>query len=415
MANILLIVGGSQGDLNPYLGVGAKLKQRGHSVTLISNEHWREEAHTAGLAFAPDSGEALFQQCIVNPDVQDPRKSFRWLLSIGMDLMREDYRRITELYVPGKTLAVVQQYGMAGLLGQERLAVPAVALLPSPMALFSEHSPTRFPSLPLPRFLARWGMRLACRKIAATFEEVCGGPINQLRSELGLAPIGGVMEWARRSHRRAIGLWPPWLYAPQPDWPANSTLTGFVQYDGATAGAHSTWQDGLPDGSSSIVFTAGTGQIHAHEFFAEAADACCLLNRPGIFLTQYPEHLPSPLPPQIHHLRYAPLGRLLHKSAAIVHHGGIGTAARALSAGIPQLMMPTIFDQCDNAYRFSGIGVAASIGCTRFKAKNVARILRQLLDSDSTLEKCRYYAAKLEQTDDLTKTCELIELAIGSA
>ena len=37
--------------------------------------------------------------------------------------------------------------------------------------------------------------------------------------------------------------------------------------------------------------------------------------------------------------------------AGLVHHGGIGTSAQALAAGIPQLLMPQAHDQPDNAAR----------------------------------------------------------------
>jgi rhamnosyltransferase subunit B len=37
------------------------------------------------------------------------------------------------------------------------------------------------------------------------------------------------------------------------------------------------------------------------------------------------------------------------KCRAVVYNGGIGTCARAISAGTPQLVVPASFDQPDNA------------------------------------------------------------------
>ncbi|WP_394698486.1 glycosyltransferase [uncultured Desulfobacter sp.] len=42
------------------------------------------------------------------------------------------------------------------------------------------------------------------------------------------------------------------------------------------------------------------------------------------------------MPENIHYCEYAPFSRLFPKAAAVVHHGGIGTCAQALKAGIPQ-------------------------------------------------------------------------------
>jgi hypothetical protein len=55
-------------------------------------------------------------------------------------------------------------------------------------------------------------------------------------------------------------------------------------------------------------------------------------------------------------LDFEPLGHLLPLSALLVHHGGIGTTARALQAGIAQVVVPFAFDQPDNAVRVEALG-----------------------------------------------------------
>ena len=47
------------------------------------------------------------------------------------------------------------------------------------------------------------------------------------------------------------------------------------------------------------------------------------------------------------HFDYTPLSHVLPGAAALVHHGGIGTAAQGLASGRPQLVMPMTFDQPD--------------------------------------------------------------------
>jgi UDP:flavonoid glycosyltransferase YjiC (YdhE family) len=50
MAFFVLTSRGSQCDVNPFLGLGAALKARGHDVTLILNEHFRRHASALGLS-----------------------------------------------------------------------------------------------------------------------------------------------------------------------------------------------------------------------------------------------------------------------------------------------------------------------------------------------------------------------------
>jgi UDP:flavonoid glycosyltransferase YjiC (YdhE family) len=50
----------------------------------------------------------------------------------------------------------------------------------------------------------------------------------------------------------------------------------------------------------------------------------------------------NPFPGWFSWREFVPLARILPRAAAIVHHGGIGTAASALKHGIPQLIVPRV-------------------------------------------------------------------------
>jgi len=47
--------------------------------------------------------------------------------------------------------------------------------------------------------------------------------------------------------------------------------------------------------------------------------------------------LPRTLPASVCVADFAPFQLLFPRCAAVVHHGGIGTVAKALAAGVPQL------------------------------------------------------------------------------
>jgi len=52
-----------------------------------------------------------------------------------------------------------------------------------------------------------------------------------------------------------------------------------------------------------------------------------------------------------------PHAKLFPRCAAVVHHGGIGTAHAAAHAGVPQLVMPQMLDQYYTAHRLELAGV----------------------------------------------------------
>jgi UDP:flavonoid glycosyltransferase YjiC (YdhE family) len=76
---------------------------------------------------------------------------------------------------------------------------------------------------------------------------------------------------------------------------------------------------------------------------------------------------------------YAPHSQLFPRASAVIHHGGIGTAAQALRAGKPQLVVPFFADQPDNAVRLEGLGVARALAEGAYRPDAVARALGQLL------------------------------------
>ena len=102
---------------------------------------------------------------------------------------------------------------------------------------------------------------------------------------------------------------------------------------------------------------------------------------------------------------------MLPRAAAIDHHGGIGTAAEALRAGCPQLVMPMTFDQPDNAVRLQRFGVARVLCPPSVNGRATARTIDAFLDSVDTDRACGAVADRFAGTDPVTRTCELIEAA----
>ena len=106
---------------------------------------------------------------------------------------------------------------------------------------------------------------------------------------------------------------------------------------------------------------------------------------------------------------YAPLSRLLPRCAALVHHGGIGTLAQALAAGVPQLTMPMGFDQPDNAARLVRLGVAGWVTPARFTGERVATELQRLITDPQVAAACSRWANALKNSSAIERACDLLE------
>jgi UDP:flavonoid glycosyltransferase YjiC (YdhE family) len=173
-------------------------------------------------------------------------------------------------------------------------------------------------------------------------------------------------------------------------------------------------QEFLAAGPPPIAFSPGSANQAAHAFFSAAVDACDRLGQRGVLLTKYDHQLPSVLPPSVRHFEFVPLSKLLPRTAALVHHGGIGSCAQGLAAGIPQLVQPMSYDQFDNARRLIRLGVATEISVKKFRGRTVANALARLLDSPTVASRCHELAARCNGPAALVAACDALEQLAAS-
>ena len=211
-----------------------------------------------------------------------------------------------------------------------------------------------------------------------------------------------------------LALFPPWFAEPQPDWPPQLRLTGFVLSDDTCAppadGAETDRLNRfLRDGAPPVVFAPGSANRHATAFFQTAIEATAALGRRALLVSPYREHLPSSLPAHIGHSPYASFSTLFPQAAAVVHHGGIGTSAQALAAGVPQIVMPMGFDQPDNAARLARLDVARVVYPKQFTPPTVAAALNQVLSSTAIASACALNRTRILSDGALARSCDLLE------
>ncbi|MBK8335066.1 MAG: hypothetical protein IPL03_00135 [Sterolibacteriaceae bacterium] len=178
-----------------------------------------------------------------------------------------------------------------------------------------------------------------------------------------------------------------------------------------------TTQDGFTEelsaflaaGEKPLVFTPGTGNLHAADFFTCALSAIHVLGRRAVFLTKERAQIPVNLPESVLWQSYVPLSSLLPRAAALVHHGGIGTTAEALRSGTPQLIAPFAWDQFDNGARVASLGVGMVIPAKRLRPRKLARSLQNLYTSETIRAKCSLLASRFIPPHDPIAICREVE------
>ena len=79
-----------------------------------------------------------------------------------------------------------------------------------------------------------------------------------------------------------------------------------------------------------------------HRYFEESVAAARALGVRAMLVTNFPEQVPADLPSHVKTFGYLPFSDLLPHAAMLVYHGGIGTLAQTIKAGIPHLVVPTV-------------------------------------------------------------------------
>jgi UDP:flavonoid glycosyltransferase YjiC (YdhE family) len=409
--NILLPTLGSAGDVHPAIALTTALKNRGHSVTVITNEYFSAQIASAGLNFTPLGTMADAERIIADPRLYSPTKSFDVIAQEVILPNLEPLYRILESRRTPSTVIVASTICLGARIASEKLGIPMATIHLQPSVIRSLHDAGRQGRLPMGPTAPLWWKRFIYALIDRLYIDRQLAPrLNRFRSSLDLPPVKHIFADWLHSPQLVLGLFPEWWGPIQPDWPAALRLTGFVLHD--AAGHYDIppdLEDFLAAGPPPIVFTPGSAGANLHRFFRESVEACRLTGHRGMLVTSFPEQLPPDLPPNVRAFPYLPFSQILPRAGALVHPGGIGTIAQAIRAGIPQLVVPHGNDQPDNALRLERLRLGVSIYPERYKAARVARALHALLDSPEIKANAASYATSIDTDAALNQACDAIE------
>jgi len=386
---------GTQGDISPFLAIGMALAALGHRVTILSNEHWRDQVAACGAGFAAIAPR--------DPP-QSGRDNFAFFHSNVVPSFHESFRQIEQRVARGAEVVVLFKAGMLGAqCAAEKLGLRHIRIALQPSAIRSVQRPA-WPLTGLAQ--GRWGALAKSTLIPWIYRttELLGRyrrVTNAYRRAHGLRPVR--VGETNRTEDLLLLLCPQWFAMPQSDWPANCRFAGFAFTPAGELDAE--LRDFIAERGPPLVFTPGTGVTDTRSFFRMADQLCRALAVPGIFLSTEMREQPQAQAADFLCRRYVDLGALLPKARLLMHHGGIGTTAQALRAGIPQIIMPKAFDQPDNAMRIATLRLGGVVLSQRVADAAIVDLCRATL-ADQTLRERLAIAAR-----DIRQRCAATEVA----
>lgn len=412
MAEVYLIPMGTPGDVQPFIEIGQRLLARGHEVKLVAHQPFAQWAARFGLGMVELGTAAQYQRLLDDENLWVPAKAHRvFARKLVVPTMQPMYDLLAAAQAKNPDCVVLgQTMALGARVAQEKLGIKLLTLHRQPAVLRSVYDSSTLPFLQLGRLVPTPLKQMQYRLLDALIDHTYRPQLDAMRAKVGLRPVRKIFSQWLHSPQGVLCMWPQWFAAPQPDWPANCVLAGFDVQSGGEADPPMELVRFLESGDKPIVFTTGSGMKHGRSFYQQSVQACKLLKRRGILATRFTDQVPTDLPPDVLHVRYAPFNWLLPKCAAAVHHAGIGTLAQCMAAGVPQLCMPGIvFDTADNARRACSLGVGSSIESGQYRAARVADLLRPLLEDQTVQAHCREIAARIASSDALNVVCQRIE------
>ena len=393
------------------IALGVALQARGHRATVITNPLFQPLIEAQGLGFLPLGTLDDARAAIADPDLWHPRKGFEVVARRAIIPALEPVYRHIEARADASTVVAASGITFGARVAQEKLGVPLATVHLQPGIIRSLVDQGMAGNVRISATQPMWFKRgffwLADRLV---MDRILKGPVNAFRHSLNLPPVDRLMHRWPHSPQMVIGFFPDWFAAPQSDWPPHTHLVGFPLWDSGPA-------DRMPDeaeaflqaGAPPVVFTPGSAGATLHRYFQESVHAARTLGVRAMLVTNFPEQVPAGLPDHIRVFGYVPFSRLLPRAALLVYHGGIGTLAQTLKAGIPHLVVPNGHDQFDNGWRIGQLGLGRSLPQTRYRAAAVVGALRELLSDEAFRKRCATYAARVDGEAAVTRACALIE------
>ena len=416
--HVLVVAVGTAGDLYPFLRMARELLARGHRVTLLGVPVHAPIAAAAGVPFHGIGDAARYRATLDHPDVWHPRKGFKVLWGGLRDYADALPDYVARLPADEPLVLFAHPLALAGaaLARTRRPDLRVVGAWLAPANLRTVHDPLTIGPLRIPRwFPASWRQWLWRQVDARLVDMVAVPDVNASHVRYGLPPITHFIAHLQGVADANLTLFPPWFAATPPDWPRPLAEGVFALHDPhLQAALPPELERFLLEGTAPLVLTPGSGNRQAGRWLARAVQAARRLGLRALLLTPHREQVPEPLPPGMLWLPYVPLRAVLPRAAALVHHGGIGTTAEALRAGVPQVIVALAYDQFDNAARVEALaaGIGVRGGAAGARPRVLAASLRRLLSDDRIRAGCAR-AARLAAADEQHDLAGQVEALLG--
>lgn len=404
--NITILTIGSRGDIQPFVALGMGLQAAGFNVRIATYPYYQDLIESYGLKLSPVGGHP--------EELMGSKEGRRWLESYQNPV--KFIRAFVALTKPhldqmfadavtacrGSDLIIYSLLGVAGYHVAEYFKIPAIAAYLQPFA-----PTTAFPSVGSPPWL-KLGGGFNYLSHAIT-DQVMWQPfrraVNAWRQEtLGLPPAPFFGPYRRIKDDKMpimFGYSPTVVPKPQ-DWPDHYHVPGYWFLPEPPG-----WQpadalrDFLDAGDPPVYI--GFGSMVDRDPAALTDLVLTAVRRAGVravLSSGWAGLMPKELPADVYVLADVPHAWLFPRMAAVIHHGGAGTTAAGLRAGVPSGIVPFFADQHFWSQRVHRLGVGPQpVARAQLTLEKLIIMLSQAVSDPTMRQRAQAVSAQLKAED----------------
>jgi UDP:flavonoid glycosyltransferase YjiC (YdhE family) len=356
---LLVAAFGDPGHAFPAIALARALRGRGHRVVVETWEKWRGAVEGEGLEFTAAEEYEVFPPPPSDSADGASAADAAWALMPLLEDLRPD-AVVSDILTLAPTLAA------------EVAGCRHVTLIPH---VYPVHEPGMpffaFGWMPPRTGLGRAAWRAGLPALETGLRRG-RRELNETRARLGLPPLvrfhGGISE-----ELALVATFPQLEYPRR--WPAHVKVVGPMDFELPFPDVE------LPGGHGPLVLVApSTSQDPQCRLVRVALEA--LADEPVRVLATTNRHVPAEpieVPPNARVVEWVSYSQGMREADLVICHGGHGTVARALGAGVPVLCCPAEGDMAENGARVAWAGVGLSLPWRLTRPGPVRWAVRRLL------------------------------------
>lgn len=415
---------GTEGDVAPFVGVGARLRDAGYQVTVVTHRVFAGSVERCGLDFSPLAGDP---HAVVSSEAfrrwqrtgYSPRHIgrqvglVRAVIGEVRALVEQAAESVAAAIPRDADILLLSATGMQlGYHVAEATRTPSMGIYWGPMDPTAEFPPIMTGA----RSFGAVGNRLAGHIGLRLLDGGYTRAARRLRASLGLAPVG----LAELRRRLASQDWPvhhgysPTVLSRPRDWRPGLHVDGYWW-----APRPAGWQpppdlaDFVQAGPPPVYVGFGsTSPADADRLSELVTSALAAARVRGVVQAGWAAL--AARTDDVITIGSVPHDWLFPRMAALVHHCGTGTTGAGLRAGVPAVPVPVMADQAFWARRLEKLGIGpAPLPFHRLSADRLSAAIRTAVAERHHRDRAASVAQRLRGEDGAGRVLDAVNRIVG--